>query len=553
MNRTHRTAAVLVLAVGLAACGGGGTPAVPQDPLPPVSAGPSACQVLRVTPADSTQNIFVNTIFSVTYKAPSNVTCKSLALYNAAGQQVATNPFHADVWTSPIGGVAGAQAISLNANLQAGAQYTLQFNGTVVASFHTGPAAGIQGSLQSAADQPMALSGLPQVAVVGAPDINQALGALVSLESSIHGIAVPLINAALQSEVPNIASPHAIYNVHLKRLIYTSTQADGTPISLSGLLAYPERTDGKAFDYSSVRLILGEHGSTSGDSVPSNANTIDALLGLLAAGKGYIYFAPDLIGLGISSDKDQAYLVAQDTATASEDMLMAVRGYFATTFGGVTLSQDLEIVGGSQGAYSNFAVLPYLTGRGLAHIIAIYGEDGPYNLFATFSSNLLTAGGAPKDAYSVNENPDFVVSHTADVFEAFHTYGNLAYDKASIFTADGTALLPSFLADYANGKYPDFVDQLGLNSFPGSSEAYNAPDAKVVLYHFSTDTLVPAQNTVDMLSFLNNGTHKLASVARGDCHESSVFTALILASSSSVEKAHVVCALYMTDDFLGSL
>jgi hypothetical protein len=373
------------------------------------------------------------------------------------------------------------------------------------------------------------------------------------LEAGIHGIAVPIVNAALEAEVPNFASPHAVYNVHLKRVTYSSTQADGTPIALSGLLAFPERTDGTAFDYSSARLILGEHGSTSGNSIPSNANTIDALIGLLAAGKGYIYFAPDLIGLGASGDKDQAYLVAQDTATASQDILSAVRGYFSTNFGGVSLSHDLEIIGGSQGAYSSFAVLPYLVGRGIANVVAIYGEDGPYNIFSTFSSNLLTSAGAPKDAYSLYENPDFIVSHTADVFEAYHTYGGLAYDKAAIFSADGSTLLPTFLADYSNGKYPDFVDQLGLNSFPGSSEVYNAPAAKVTLYHFTNDTLVPSRNTEDMINFLNNGNHKLAAVARGNCRESSAFTALILASSTSSERTHVVCALYMIDDFLGSL
>ena len=553
MNETGRTAAIAVLVFALAACGGGSGSAGPQNQLSPGSTGLSDCQVLRVTPADSTQNIFLNTTFSVTYKAPASAACKNLALYDAAGQQVATSQFHTSVWASPISGVAGAQAISANAQLQAAAQYTLQFDGKVVSSFRTGPATGVQGSIQSVADQALSLGGLPQVAVVGVPDINNALSAVIALEAGIHGIAVPLVRAALASEIPNIESPQAVYNVHLKRVTYSSTQADGTPVTLSGLLAFPERTDGSAFDYSSAKLILSEHGSTSGNSIPSNANTIDALIGLLTAGKGYIYFAPDLIGLGASADKEQAYLVAQDTATASEDMLLAVRSYFSTNYAGVSLSRDLKIVGGSQGAYSSFAVLPYLIGRQLANVLAIYGEDGPYKLYATFSSNLLTAAGQPKDAYSMYENPAFIVSHTADVFQAFHTYGDLSYDKAAIFSPDGSALLPTFLTDYANGKYPDFVDQLGLNSFPGSSETYIAPDAKVTLYHFTTDTLVPSRNTDDMIEFLNNGHHQLASVTRGNCHESSAFTALILASSSSSEKAHVVCALYMIDDFLGSL
>ena len=553
MGKICRTMTIAAVLCGLAACGGSSDPSTNQNQLPPVLAGPSGCQVLRVTPADSTQNIFLNTTFSVTYKADPSVTCKDIELYDAAGQQVATTQFHTDVWTSEIGGITGAQAISANANLQPNAQYSLQFDGKVISSFQTGPSTGMQGSMQSVADQPLSFSGLPQAAVIVASDINNSLGALIAFEADIHGIAVLILEAALTAEVPNVSNPHAVYNAHLKRVTYSSTQADGTPISLSGLLAFPERIDGTAFDYSTAKLILGEHGSTSGTSVPSNANTLDTLLGLLAAGKGYIYFAPDLIGLGVTGDKDQAYLVAQDTATASQDMLVAVRGYFSTNFGGVSLGNDLEIIGGSQGAYSSFAVLPYLSGRHFANITAIYGEDGPYNVFATFSSNLLAAAGAPKDGYSVYENPDFIVGHVADIFEAYHTYGGLAYDKATIFSADGLTLLPTFLADYASSKYPDFVDQLGINSFPGSSEIYNAPAAKVTLYHFTGDTLVPSKNTDDMINFLNNGTHQLAAVARGNCRESSAFTALILASSTSSEKTHVLCVVYMVDDFLGSL
>jgi len=553
MNKIFWAATNAALLCGLAACGGGSNPAATQNQLPAVSTGLSGCQVLRVTPADSTQNIFLNTTFSVTYKAPSNFTCKGLELYDAGGQQVATNQFHNNVWASEIGGVAGAQAISVSINLQPNATYTLQFGGKVVASFQTGPLTGIQGSMQSVADQPLSFSGLPQVAVVGVPDINHALGALIALEAATHGIPAPLLETLLTAEAKNFANPHAIYNVHFKRVIYSSTQADGTPISLSGLLAFPERPDGTTFDYSSAKLILGEHGSTSGNSIPSNANTIDAFLGLLAAGKDYIYFAPDLIGLGVSGAVDQAYLVAQDTATASQDMLLAVRTYFSTNFGGVSLSKNLEIIGGSQGAYSSFAVLPYLIGRGAENIVSIYCEDGPYNVFSTFSSNLLTAAGAPKDAYSMYENPDFIVGHTAVVLEAYHTYGNLVYDKASVFSADGLTLLPTFLADYSSSKYRDLVDQFGINSFPGSTEIYNAPAAKVTLYHFTVDTLVPSKNTDDMIDFLNNGSHKLAAVVRGNCRESSAFTALILANSTSSEKTHVVCALYMIDDFLGSL
>jgi hypothetical protein len=550
----HWSLAAAALVCGLSACDSReDAPSASLNHLPPVSSGLTGCKVLRVTPGDATKDVFVNTTFSVTYKAAATAKCKDLALFDALGQPVATTRFHTDVWASEIEGVAGTQAISPNADLLPGALYTLQFDGRTVASFQTGLATSRQGALLSARDQPMAFGGLPQSAIVSARDVNQSLGAVIAHFASINRVAASLIQTALTAEIGNVAKPKAIYNVHLKRVEYASTQADGTPVTLSGLLAYPEYTDGSPFDYSKAKLILGERGATFDDDFPSNANTFEAVLGLLTAGKGNIFFIPDLIGFGSSSDKKQAYLVAQDTATASQDMLLAVREFFSANHAGVSLSRDLTIVGGSQGGYSSFAVLPYLSGRGLVNVVAIWGEAGPYDVFRTFTSNLLTLAGAPKDGYSVYEDPSFVPSYAMYVLDAFNAYGNLFYDPSAVLSADGKTFSPTFLKDFSLSKYPDFVDQMGVNSFPGSSETYNIPAAKVSLYHYSGDTLVPSRNTDDMIAFLNNGKHKIASVTRGSCRESAGFTKLILSASDSSGTTHAFCALYMIDDLLGSL
>ncbi|WP_205929086.1 hypothetical protein, partial [Pseudomonas viridiflava] len=115
-----------------------------------------------------------------------------------------------------------------------------------------------------------------------------------------------------------MAEPHARYSARVKKLTYTSSRADGTPIELSGLLIYPENADGSAFNYNGVATVLGQHGSLrSTNPAPSSAATLEVVVGLLAAGKGHVYFAPDLIGLGDTATQPQAYLIAQDTASAS--------------------------------------------------------------------------------------------------------------------------------------------------------------------------------------------------------------------------------------------
>jgi len=98
----------------------------------------------------------------------------------------------------------------------------------------------------------------------------------------------------------------------------------------------------------------------------------------------------------------------------------------------------------------------------------------------------------------------------------------------------------------------DFVDQLGVNSFPGSSESYDAPAAKVTLYHFTVDSLVPSKNTDDMINFLNNGSHKLASVARQLPRVVCLYR-VDPGVFNVIREDSLVCALYMIDDFLGSL
>ena len=114
-------------------------------------------------------------------------------------------------------------------------------------------------------------------------------------------------------------------------------------------------------------------------------------------------------------------------------------------------------------------------------------------------------------------------------------------------------LSPAFLAGFANGQFPDLGFHLGANSFVGSDVAYLAPGAKVMLFHYSGDTLVPAQNTTDMIDFLNNGHHSFASVERGDCHEDSAFVKLLVGQSRSEQITHSVCGLYFFDRIVETL
>lgn len=556
-------AALLAAALALSACGGGKDVDEPGSAAvsPAIPTGIGTCVPVRVTPQDGTSAIASNTAISVAYKADKAKQCTSLSLTDGAGREIATRSVNAAEWASPIGGVIGALTVVPTADLQGHAQYRILLQGQAVGAFSTGAATVKRGAYVSALDQAAQFGDLPQSATIPASAINDSVSAFIADMSHTSGIAAKLIEEVFRLEVPHLVSPNARYGAHIKRLTYTSTRADGTPVSLSGLLVYPENPDGSPFDYSQAPVFLGQHGSRDSDAdAPSTAKTHDVLLGILAAGRGCVYFEPDLIGLGDTADLPQAWLVGQDTASASRDMLMAVREYFSRaparelnairSGSGAALGNDIYIAGASQGGYSSFASLPQVAAD--TNVRGIYVADGPYNLFQTFSSNLLALAGAPRDAYAAHEDFGFIPGHLRDLLAAFKSYGGLQYDDARIFQADGS-LTPGFLQDYRDNKVPDINFQLGLNSIVGSSVAYTAPNAKVVLFHHEADSLVPAQNTVDMQAFLENGSHRLASVERGSCHENSAFVKLLVGTSRSPQATHVACVAFWLDRILADI
>ncbi len=510
--------------------------------------GPVSCSVLRVTPAaDSTGN-FNNPLVSVAYTAAQAKSCAAVTLTDAAGNAIATTIRYQHEWPHPSGGVVGVVALAPVDALQTMTTYQVRQAATPVGSFTTGASA--RGSVVVASDQPVNFYDLPKAAHISSSDINGMLGSI--LNDLVHNrIVAKLAEAVVRKEAPNLAKPRARYAARVKKLTYTSSRADGTPIVLSGLLVYPENADGSPIDYNGMPTVIGQHGSTrSKNPAPSSAATLEVVVGLLAAGKGHVYFAPDLIGLGDTANQTQAYLIDQDTSSASEDMLLAVRSYFANEFGGARLSPDLRIFGVSQGGYSAMSVLPAMSA--LADVKAVYAGEGPYDLFHTLQSPLLTLAGAPRDAYARYEDLGFVPGHLRTIMGGMRVYEGLAYNDSDIFTADGS-LQPSFLTGFSQNQYPRLLAHMGLNTLLGGDRVYNAPQAKVVLFHYSKDSLVPAQNTRDMLAFLNNGRHTLGSVGRGNCYENSLFVKLVLAFSKSKEKTHTVCALYNTDQFIGEL
>jgi hypothetical protein len=517
-----------------------------------------------MTPTANSGDAFINTPVSVAYSAAQPGRCGALQVRDSAGAVVATVEVQRREWRGPQG-VAGVITVEPRGDLLPGEAYQVAWEGEPAARFTVGQNARRHGDLQQVQDQPAALAGLPSAARIPAQRINELLNvyltnALKNLGAVRNGVVPLSFYNMAKMDAPALVKPGARYNAVIKRITYLSTGAGGAPAVLSGLLMYPENIDGSTFDFSSAGLVLGEHGwdkavfpAMSAKRAPgsilhlispgsmmygnyylegllgepnpakatlpavSSAATAELVTGLLAAGKGQVFFAPDLIGSGESAHLPAASFHAQQTAAASEDMLLAVRAYFASAFPTTPLGRNLRIVGASQGAYSALAAVPALSR--VADIQAVYAGDGLYNLEQQFGATL-------NDDQALGADPMLALIAS---YRAYQGYVG------------------------ANGFSPLLNVHLGLNNLVDNQQVYSAPAAQVVLFHHSRDGFAPAKNTEDMLAYLRNGTHHLAGVSRGDCKEKGLYSMQILNQSRSKLQTHLICELQLLNRFVADL
>ncbi|WAC75563.1 hypothetical protein OU995_13025 [Roseateles sp. SL47] len=531
----------------LAACGGGGTigPPTTVDVITPAD---RPCAVAVATPASGATDVLVNVEPTVISTGPSAGACADLRLADAEGNTVPTTVLISNDAPHPDGGAVSTLSLQPQADLSAASTYSVYRGNERLFNFTTGN--GRAGLPVLVTDLPAAMKGLPALTTFQPAQINDLISALALELANGSELVAKAIEATLSSELPNFSHPNAQFAARIQKITYTSSLPDGRSVTLSGLMVLPVHPDGSPLDYSRTPMLIGQRGAQDSETPgPSSGNHAELLPGLMAAGRGHIFIAPDLIGVGDTASLEQAYLVARDTGVQTRDMLRAVRAHLRQQYG-ATDSQDLRIVGSSQGGYSVFAALPYLAPMGPVKLVSTLA--GPFDLDRTYTSNLLALAGQPRDAYSKHENLNLVPSRLKSSLDALKSYQQLDYDPQKVFDASG-GIQASFLEDFKAGRYNHLRVLWRSGSAVGNSQRYVIPEAKVVLYHFSSDPLVPSQNTSDLLAKLKGSDQSVGSVEQGSCHESSLLTKLILQFSKSQLVRHTLCAAYQYNDLVEEL
>lgn len=536
----------VMAALLLAACGGSSTPPAPTQSEVIVPSN-RPCALVAAAPASGATNVLTNIEPSIIQTGPMAGAC-GIRLTDADGTPIPTRPLVTSETAHPDGGMVGTQTLQPLSELAAAKGYSVWRGDERLFSFMTG--SDRAGQPVSVTDRAATLKGLPNAVVIQPSQINDLLKVLSLDLADGKEVVAALIDEVLSLELPKFAHPDARYAARIQAMTYTSALPDGQQVTLSGLMVLPVAPDGTAPDYSAMPVLISQHGAQSSSSAaPSSAGQSQLLVALLGAGKGHIVIAPDLIGIGDTAQREQAYLVSKDTGAQTRDMLLALRTHLRQQYG-ATPSQELRIVGSSQGGHSVMAALPYLTP--VAQVKLVNTLAGPFDVDRTFNGALLALAGEARDAYATHENLDLAPQRLKSTLDALKAYQRFDYDPSQVFDATG-GIQAGFLADYKAGRFNHLRGHWRVNSMASTSQRYDAPDAKVVMYHFGTDALVPAQNTADMLARLRSGSSALGSVSQGDCREKSPLSTLVLKLSNSPLKTHTVCAAYQYNDLVADL
>lgn len=199
--------------------------------------------------------------------------------------------------------------------------------------------------------------------------------------------------ARLALRALGLASLGARHGVRLHRVLYPTTGVDGRPTVASGLVATPEGVRPHA-------VVSYQHATqTHRLHVPSAPHKLEGVMASLAfAGAGYVFVAPDYLGMG-SSPGLHPYLHAETEGRAVADLLVVLPQVLAEV--GTAVPDRVALLGFSQGGHASLAALGELT-RTPHHpfeVAAVASVAGAHRLAETVGPAVLSGRSAHHTTY----------------------------------------------------------------------------------------------------------------------------------------------------------
>lgn len=251
------------------------------------------------------------------------------------------------------------------------------------------------------------------------------------------------------------AASFAQYDVDLHSVVYRSTDGNGAPLDLSGVVMIPR-------DLDEPGIVSVQHATIfSNDEAPSVDRSSGTDLSVatrkaIFATAGNILFLPDYIGYGVSEDLLHPYQQASTLASASYDMILAGLEFLEERGRGVS-QPEIDMIGYSEGAYATLALAEYVAGR-----------DAP------FRTGLLSMG-AP--IFDITATMDDIIRNIDQPSECLPCYAYFLYTYHQIYD------LPRPLSDYFRSPYDSVIeDGLFRGEFTNSQVRQQLPESGAELF-----------------------------------------------------------------------
>ena len=321
------------------------------------------------------------------------------------------------------------------------------------------------------------------------------------------------------------------YSVDTYKIIYNTTDVDGTPTIASGAFCVPVSPDCQGFP-----IAVYEHGTSLRKIDVPSEDVSETYIGRIFAAGGYQVVMPDYLGMGESPGL-HPYCHGESEATATLDMIRAIRE--AQSLGEISGMEpdngELFITGYSQGGHAAMATHKYIEDNNLLeefNVLASAPCSGPYEITGAMADTILAA------SYS---NPGYIVYIVAAYQRV---YGNLYTSYSDIlkspydeivepyFNGNNYTLNMGSLNDQLPQEIQAFVEDSVLENFLEASSGQNhpiwqamaandnydwLPTRPVKMYYCTGDEQVSFQNALAAeAAMLANGAVDVEAVYKGE-------------------------------------
>ncbi len=303
------------------------------------------------------------------------------------------------------------------------------------------------------------------------------------------------------------------YEVAAYKVIYNTVDADGTtPVLASGAMYIPI----KEGENCASPMVAYLHGTMSKrQDAPSQFNGgAESLVGLAGATSGYVGMAPDYLGLGEGTSSFHYYIHAHSEATASTDMVLAVKEHCANN--DIPLNDQLFLMGYSQGGHAAMATHRYIQENYDPSELQVTGSvpmAGPYDLSGAQTDMLLSGQAYANPAYL--PFIFFSFDHVYDLYDDLSEILIEPYDvelpplfdmETGLGAADAILpptvldiVQPDYLEAFINDENHPFRQALADNDLLDW-----VPETPMHLFHCVADEQVAYQNSVVAHDYFSN-------------------------------------------------